>query len=98
MKILSDIDAAQVAGIIDGEGTITLTGTHRGENRRPVVSISSTEPPLLAYVRSVVGAERITRACALPHHSPSFAYTVTSRQALSLLTQVSRFLRTYAAT
>jgi hypothetical protein len=96
MKILSDIDAAYVAGIIDGEGTITLTRTHRSENRRPVVSISSTELPLLAYVRSVVGAGRITsKACALPHHSPSFAYTVTSRQALSLLTQVSRFLRTY---
>jgi hypothetical protein len=96
MKTLSDIDAAYVAGIIDGEGTITLTRTHRGENRRPVVSISSTELPLLAYVRFVVGAGRITsKACARPHHSPSFAYTVTSRQALSLLTQVSRFLHTY---
>jgi hypothetical protein len=85
MKMLADIDAAHVAGIIDGEGTITLTRTHRGENRRPVVSISSTELPLLAYVRSIVGAGRITsKACARPHRSPSFAYTVTSRQTLSL--------------
>jgi hypothetical protein len=36
MKMLADIDAAHVAGIIDGEGTITLTRTHRGEKRRPV--------------------------------------------------------------
>ena len=48
------------AGIIDGEGTVTLTRTHRGEYRRPVVSISSTELPLLLYVRQIVGAGRIT--------------------------------------
>ena len=36
MKTLSEVEAAYVAGIIDGEGTVTLTRTHRGENRRPV--------------------------------------------------------------
>jgi len=96
MKTLSDVDAAYIAGIIDGEGTITLTRTHRTENRRPVVSISSTELPLLTYVREVIGAGRITsKVCAREHHSPSFTYTITSRQALTLLTQVCPFLRTY---
>ena len=60
LKRLSETEAAYLAGIIDGEGTVTLTRTHRGENRRPVVSISSTELPLLLYVRSVIGAGRIT--------------------------------------
>src|SRR5579883_1786789 len=41
LRDLSDTEAAYVAGIIDGEGTVTLTRTHRGEGRRPVVSISS---------------------------------------------------------
>jgi LAGLIDADG-like domain len=96
MKILSEVEAAYVAGIIDGEGTVTLTRTHRGENRRPVVSISSTELQLLTYVQSVIGAGRITgKACAREHHSPSFAYCITSRQALALLAQVYPFLRTY---
>jgi hypothetical protein len=96
MNTLSDVEAAYVAGIIDGEGTITLTRTHRGENRRPVVSISDTELPLLTYVQSVVGAGRITgKMCTREHHSPSFAYTITSRQALQLLAQVCPFLRTY---
>lgn len=49
LRELSEAEAAYVAGIIDGEGTITLTRTHRGEGRRPVVSISSTELPLLQY-------------------------------------------------
>jgi hypothetical protein len=88
MNTLSDVEAAYVAGIIDGEGTITLTRTHRGENRRPVVSISSTELPLLSYVQSVVGAGRITRgksaACCeraahvscvvIPRHAGTHSY------------------------
>ncbi len=36
-------DAAYIAGLIDGEGTITLTREHANENRRLVVSISNTE-------------------------------------------------------
>jgi hypothetical protein len=96
MKTLSEVDAAYIAGIVDGEGTITLTRTHRGENRRAVVSISSTELPLLTYVRSVIGAGRITgKVRSREHHSPSFAYCITSRQALQLLAQVTPFLRTY---
>jgi hypothetical protein len=64
-------EAAYVAGIIDGEGTITLTRIHRGENRRPVVSISSTERALLEYVQLVVGAGRITnKRRSRAHHSP----------------------------
>ena len=96
MNTLSEVDAAYVAGIIDGEGTVTLTKNHRSENRRPVVSISSTELPLLSYVRSVIGAGRITRKMRTrEHHSPSFAYCISSRQALRLLAQVAPFLRTY---
>jgi hypothetical protein len=93
---LSECEAAYVAGIVDGEGTVTLTRTHRGESRRPIVSISSTELPLLAYVRRIVGAGRITsKVRTLSHHSPSFAYCVSSRQALSLLSQISPYLQTY---
>ncbi len=98
MRVLSEAEAAYTAGVIDGEGTITLTRTHRHENRRPVVSISSCEISLLSFVKSTIGAGRITRkACSRAHHSPSFAYTLTSRQALSLLVQVVPFLRTYKA-
>ena len=93
---MSSSEAAYVAGIVDGEGTITLTRMHRGENRRPVVSISSTELPLLLYVQSVVGAGKITsKVRAQSCHSPSYVYTVLSRQALLLLEQISAYLRTY---
>lgn len=96
IREFSETEAAYIAGIIDGEGTITLTRTHRGEGRRPVVSVSSTELPLLEYIRSIIGAGRITgKVTARSHHSPSFAYVISSRGALALLTRVSGYLRTY---
>lgn len=96
IRELSATEAAYVAGIIDGEGTITLTRTHRAEGRRPIVSIASTELPLLQYIRSIIGAGRITgKMTARSHHSPSFAYVISSRQALALLGQISGYLRTY---
>jgi hypothetical protein len=96
IKQLSVSEAAYVAGIIDGEGTITLTRTHRGENRRPLLSISSTESALLLYVQSVIGAGRITnKARSRPHHTPSFTYVISSRQALAVPSQVAQYLRTY---
>ena len=40
---LSSIDAAYIAGLIDGEGTISLSRRHRNDNRQLVVSISNIE-------------------------------------------------------
>ena len=41
------IDAAYIAGVVDGEGTITLTRKHRDEHRQLAITLSSTERPLL---------------------------------------------------
>ena len=51
VKKLTPEEAAYLAGLIDGEGTIALTRKHRGEHRQLMVSISSTEQPLLKYVK-----------------------------------------------
>jgi hypothetical protein len=49
-------------------------------------------------VKAVVEGGRIThKMCTRAHHSASFAYVLTSRQALSLLEQLHPFLRTYKA-
>jgi hypothetical protein len=94
IRQLRESEAAYIAGIIDGEGTITLTRTHRGESRRPIVS--STERALLEYVRLVIGAGRITnKPRSRIHHSASFAYVISSRNALALLSQISQYLHTY---
>jgi O-phosphoseryl-tRNA(Cys) synthetase len=89
-------DAAYIAGLIDGEGTITLSRKHRNENRQLAISISNTEKYLLVYVLSTVGAGKITgKRTARANHTPSFTYAIYNRQALSLLEQVFPYLRTY---
>lgn len=61
VKRLSATDAAYIAGLIDGEGSITLTRKHRNENRQPAITISNTERILLEFVLRVTGAGKITR-------------------------------------
>jgi hypothetical protein len=46
-------EAAYIAGIIDGEGTITLTRIHEKEHRHPCVTIASTDKELLIYLQSL---------------------------------------------
>lgn len=95
---LNPTDAAYIAGLIDGEGTVTLSRRHRNENRHLVISISNTERRLLEYVLDTVGAGKITcKKISRPHHTASYTYTLSNRQGLTLLRQVLPFLKTYKA-
>jgi hypothetical protein len=88
--------AAYIAGLIDGEGTITLTRLHAGENRRLVVSIANTESQLLEFVLEKVGAGKITRKRTVSvRHAPSYCWSLSSQQALGLLRQVLPYLNSY---
>jgi len=98
VKVLTPEQAAYIAGLVDGEGTITLTSEHRGERRRLVVSIANTELELLSFVLETSGVGKITKKKTVrSEHTPSFAYRVSSRQALALLTQIMPWLRSYKA-
>jgi hypothetical protein len=50
---LKDWEASYIAGIIDGEGSITLTRMHKGEHRRPCITIASTDKELLIYLKNL---------------------------------------------
>jgi hypothetical protein len=96
MKTLSEVDAASARRVLAAMRSSERVVPSPSMIPAMVVSISSTELPLLTYVRSVIGAGRITgKVRSRDHHSPSFAYCITSRQALQLLAQVTPFLRTY---
>jgi hypothetical protein len=98
VKTLSQVDAAYIAGLIDGEGTVTLSHRHRNENRHLVVSVSNTDRPLLEYMLNTIGAGKITgKRTAQPHHTYSYNYSMSNRQAISLLEQTGPYLKTYKA-
>jgi intein/homing endonuclease len=98
VKNLFREDAAYIAGLVDGEGTVALSRRHRHENRQLVVSISNTDIELLKYVLKIIGAGRITRKRTYSdNHTLSATYTINNRQALGLLEQIVSYLRTYKA-
>lgn len=89
-------DAAYIAGLVDGEGTVTLSRLHRDENRRLVLCISNNDRALLEHVKSRIGAGRITaKRVYSPRHAPSFNYQIDSRQALSVLAQIAVYMKSY---
>ena len=95
---LSETDAAYLAGLIDGEGTIALTRLHRGQNRQLVISVSSTERSLVEWVLHSTRVGKITsKRTSSPHHAPGLTYTIANRQALALLLQVTPHLRSHKA-
>ena len=96
MQTLTPAIAAYIAGLVDGEGTVTLSRLHKDGNRRLVLSIANNELALLRFVLIQVGAGKITRKRAsLTHHTPSFCYSISSRQALALLKQLLPYLQSY---
>jgi len=98
VKTLSPVDAAYMAGLIDGEGTVTLSRRHRDDQRQLVVSIANTGRGLLEWALGAAGAGKITgKRISSPLHSPSFTYSIANRQALQLLEQIAPFLRSYKA-
>ena len=93
---LKATEAAYIAGLIDGEGTITLSREHKGENRRLVVSIGNAELGILRSVAKATGVGKITNKRAYSSkHTPSYAYKVTNRQALLLLEQIVMHMQSY---
>ena len=93
---LSPVDAAYIAGLIDGEGTITLSRRHAKDRRQLVVSIANTEIAILEFVLHCSHAGKITRKrVSAAHHTPSFAFCTSNRQALELLRQVAPYLRSH---
>jgi LAGLIDADG-like domain len=96
VRQLSPAERGYIAGLIDGEGTVTLSRKHAQDLRHAVVSISNTERDLLDHVRSLVGCGKITKKkTTKPHHALSMTYALWNRQALSLLVQVEPYLRSY---
>lgn len=93
---LTSTVAAYVAGLVDADGSISLTRRHRNENRQLVLSISNTDFNLLRQVNLLVGAGRITKKRTYSHrHKPSGEYKIENRQALELIRQLAPHLLTY---
>jgi len=88
-------EAAYIAGIIDGEGSISLTRMHENEHRRPCISIASTDLELLGYIQSLSGGVINNKKNYKPDkHRDSYTLTIKKKEeVLSLLKIISPYLR-----
>jgi hypothetical protein len=88
-------EASYIAGIIDGEGSITLTRMHKKEHRRPTITIASTDRELLLYVQSLIGGVINNKKNYRPEkHKSSYTLSIKNKlEVLSTLQQIYPFLR-----
>lgn len=93
--MLRDTEAAYLAGIIDGEGSITLTRQHGSENRRPVISVASTDKDLLIYIKSFAGGVINNKRNYNPgKHKNSYTLTIKKKdEVFTVLKEVLPYLR-----
>ncbi|SMQ84111.1 LAGLIDADG-like domain-containing protein [Bacillus sp. OV166] len=88
-------EAAYIAGIIDGEGSITLTRMHENENRRPCITDASTDKELLVYIRSLTDGTINSKKNYNPErHKDSYTLTIKKKDSVvTLLKKISPYLR-----
>lgn len=86
-------EKAYIAGIIDGEGTVTLTRRHKNETPSPNVSIANTNIKMLEWIRERIGNGIIVkRSKRKTHHSNSYVLILSDCNAMKLLADIKDFL------
>ena len=85
---------ACVAGLIDGEGTITLSHNNKGDvYRTPVVSMTSTTRELVDLLHCEYGGSVRHHRTYHAQHSDSFIWSVRHDRALTMLERIVPYLR-----
>lgn len=92
--VYNEIELAWLAGIVDGEGTITLVRHNRNKFRSPVISVASTTYELLLEVQRIAGGGSISsKKVYATHHKPSWTWALQRRKALALIEALIPYLR-----
>ena len=90
---MEDVEIAYAAGIIDGEGTITL-GREKATSpyRHLIVSVSSTTIDILRFLQTHYSGSISTHKTYAEHHLQSWSWKVQNRGALKLCSEVLPYL------
>jgi len=89
---LEEVEKAYIAGIVDGEGTVTLMKHHKNETPIPFLSIANNNLELLKWIKSLLGGNICSRAKRLPHHNKSYVLNIRHDRALRVLNEIKRYL------
>jgi hypothetical protein len=89
---LNEAEKAYLAGIVDGEGTVTLVKNHKNETPTPSVSIANNSLKLLEWVKAKVGGVIVSKKKYKLHHHDSYAWSVRQDRAIRLLGDIKKYL------
>jgi hypothetical protein len=95
-SIISDLDAAYLAGLIDGEGTITLSKIKKScVYKSTDISVASTTMDLLTFCRDTTNIGFISsKKNYKKHHKPSWTWrSRANQQNLVLLKQIIHYMK-----
>lgn len=81
------------AALVDGEGTVTLTRNKSNENRRPVVSITSTSRALIDFLLDEWGGKACPKKKGKSHHKQAWHWVIESDAALLFLRLVIHYMK-----
>lgn len=83
-----------LAGIIDGEGTITLGSGRSSTGFRIVeVSVANTHKGLIDWLQEEFGGSVRLRRGRKAHYKPLYEWRLRGEEAVSLIRKVRRYLR-----
>jgi hypothetical protein len=96
-NILSETQKAYLAGLIDGEGTITLELRKSRCNKKlviePLLQIANTDSPLLREVKKMLGIGNVHITVHKEIRQPMHSYRIGSQQGvLKILEQIHDYL------
>jgi len=89
---LEEVEKAYLAGIVDGEGTVTLMKHHKNETPVPFVSIANNNLELLKWTKFLVGGNICSKKKRLLHHSDSYVLNIRQDRALRFLNEIKEYL------
>jgi len=89
---LKEVEKAYIAGIVDGEGTVTLMKHHRNETPIPHVAVANNNLALLTWLKSKAEGLIVSKGKSKPHHHDSFVWSVRQDRALRFLREIKPYL------
>ncbi len=85
-------ERAYVAGIIDGEGTVTLVKKHGNNAHSPEITVANTDLSLLEWLQLRIGGMIKKKVKKMPHHNQAYTWVIRDNRAINLLNEIEDLL------
>jgi intein/homing endonuclease len=90
---MNEIEKSYIAGLIDGEGTITLTRKNKDKFRCPVVSVTNTSYEIIALLQESLGGSVRRQKVYKNHYKQAWIWSVSYDQAINAISIIQPYLK-----